>query len=202
MNLENILITGSSGLVGAPLVTKLLNKSNLIVGIDPVINSECNENYKHILIPLNSVEDVTNLLEKYDITKIGDVKDEDVEETENTDETYSPIIKECLGELVEDVKASNNLIDSPVRLVAGEGGLDFNLERILKAQNPDFEGSKKILEINTNHDLIKKLPALPSETQKSLCRVLFEQARILDGEMPSDSMQFSKDLITISLKLA
>ena len=70
MNLENILITGSSGLVGAPLVTKLLNKSNLIVGLDPVINAECNENYKHISIPLNSVEDVTNLLEKYDITKI------------------------------------------------------------------------------------------------------------------------------------
>ena len=139
--------------------------------------------------------------EKYDITKLGDVKEEDVEETKNTDETYSPIIKECLGEMVEDVKASNNLVDSPVRLVAGEGGLDFNLERILKAQNPDFEGSKKILEINTNHDLIKKLPALPSETQKSLCRVLFEQARILDGEMPSDSLQFSKDLITIGLKL-
>ena len=139
--------------------------------------------------------------EKYDITKLGDVKEEDVEETKNTDETYSPIIKECLGEMVEDVKASNNLVDSPVRLVAGEGGLDFNLERILKAQNPDFEGSKKILEINTNHDLIKKLPALPSETQKSLCRVLFEQARILDGELPSDSLQFSKDLITIGLKL-
>ena len=140
--------------------------------------------------------------EKYDIAKLGEVKDGDVEETENADETYSPIIKECLGEMVEDVKASNNLVDSPVRLVAGEGGLDFNLERILKAQNPDFEGSKKILEINTNHELIKKLPALPSETQKSLCRVLFEQARILDGEMPSDSLQFSRDLVTIGLKLA
>ena len=70
MNLENILITGSSGLVGAPLVTKLLKKSNLIVGIDPVVNAECNENYKHISIPLNSVEDVANLLKKYDITKI------------------------------------------------------------------------------------------------------------------------------------
>ena len=50
MNLENILITGSSGLVGAPLVTKLLNKSNLIVGIDPVINAECNKNYKPYVI--------------------------------------------------------------------------------------------------------------------------------------------------------
>ena len=81
--------------------------------------------------------------EKYDISKLGEVKDEDGEDNENTDEVYSPIIKECLGDLVEDVKASKNLIDSPVRLVAGEGGLDFNLERILKAQNPEFEGSKK-----------------------------------------------------------
>ncbi len=70
MNLENILITGSSGLVGAPLVTKLVNNSNLIIGLDPVINAECNKNYKHISIPLKSVEDVTNLLKKYDITKI------------------------------------------------------------------------------------------------------------------------------------
>jgi len=139
--------------------------------------------------------------EKYDIAKLGDVKDEDVEATESNDETYTPIIKECLGDLVEDVKTSKNLVDSPVRLVAGEGGLDFNLERILKAQNPDFEGSKKILEINSNHELIKKLPTLTSELQKSLSRVLFEQARILDGEMPSDSQQFSKDLIAIGLKL-
>ena len=139
--------------------------------------------------------------EKYDISKLGEVKDEDGEDNENTDEVYSPIIKECLGDLVEDVKASKNLIDSPVRLVAGEGGLDFNLERILKAQNPEFEGSKKVLEINLTHKLIKKLPALSSETQKSLCRVLFEQARILDGEMPSNSLQFSKDLIALGLKI-
>ena len=139
--------------------------------------------------------------EKYDISKLGEVKDEDGEDNENTDEVYSPIVKECLGDLVEDVKASKNLIDSPVRLVAGEGGLDFNLERILKAQNPEFEGSKKVLEINLTHKLIKKLPALSSETQKSLCRVLFEQARILDGGMPSNSLQFSKDLIALGLKV-
>lgn len=139
--------------------------------------------------------------EKYDISKLGEVKDADGVDNESTDEVYSPIIKECLGDLVEDVKASKNLIDSPVRLVAGDGGLDFNLERILKAQNPEFEGSKKVLEINLRHELIKKLPALSSETQKSLCRVLFEQARILDGEMPSNSLQFSKDLITLGLKV-
>ena len=70
MNLANILITGSSGLVGAPLVTKLLKKSNLIVGIDPVINSESNKKYKHISIFLKSVKEIVGLLKKYDITKI------------------------------------------------------------------------------------------------------------------------------------
>jgi len=99
------------------------------------------------------------------------------------------------------VKSTNLLVESPVRLVAGEGGLDFNLERILKAQNPDFEGGKKILEINTDHDLVKKIPKLSTELQKAVSRVLFEQARVLDGEMPSDPQQFSKDLIAIGSAL-
>ena len=70
MNLENVLITGSSGLVGAPLVTKLLNKSNLIVGLDPVNNLESDEKYKHISNPLQSIEDFESILKEYDITKI------------------------------------------------------------------------------------------------------------------------------------
>ena len=53
-----------------------------------------------------------------------------------------------MGDLIQDVTISSNLVDSPVRLIAGEGGLDFNLERILKAQGQDFEGSKKVIEIN------------------------------------------------------
>ena len=70
MNLENILITGSSGLVGAPLVTKLLNKSNLIIGLDPVNNLENDEKYKHISNPLKSIDDFASILKEYDITKI------------------------------------------------------------------------------------------------------------------------------------
>ena len=104
-----------------------------------------------------------------------------------------------MEELVADVVESSSLVDSPVRLVAGDGGLDFNLERILKAQNPDYEGTKKVLEINTGHELIKKLPKKSIEVQKALSRVLFEQARILDGEMPSDAQKFSEDLIIVSL---
>ena len=138
--------------------------------------------------------------DKYDLSELSDDRTED--QPEGTDaNAISALIKECLGDLVEDVKATSSLVESPVRLIAGDGGLDFNLERIMKAQNPEFEGSKKILEVNCNHELIKRIPDLSSKLQKAISRVMFEQARVLDGEMPSDPQQFGKDLITISSAL-
>ena len=134
--------------------------------------------------------------DKYDLAELSDESIEPKAESEETNVVLA-LIKDCLGELVEDVISTSSLVESPVRLVAGEGGLDFNLERILKAQNSDFEGSKKLLEVNCDHSLVQKLPSLTGDLQKSLSRVLFEQARVLDGEMPSDSQQFSKDLIAI-----
>ena len=138
--------------------------------------------------------------DKYDLSELSDESQEDNDKIQETD-TVAALIKDCLGDLVEDVKPTTSLVESPVRLVAGEGGLDFNLERILKAQNADFEGGKKILEVNCNHELVKKIPDLSEELQKSVSRVLFEQARLLDGEMPSDPQQFSKDLILIGSAL-
>ena len=138
--------------------------------------------------------------DKYDLSELSDDRTED--QPEGTDaNAISALIKECLGDLVEDVKATSSLVESPVRLIAGDGGLDFNLERIMKAQNPEFESSKKILEVNCNHELIKRIPDLSSKLQKAISRVMFEQARVLDGEMPSDPQQFGKDLITISSAL-
>ena len=138
--------------------------------------------------------------DKYDLSKIGENDEETTDGLDETD-TITTLMKERLGDVVEDVRATKSLVDSPVRLTASEGGFDFNLERILKAQNPDFEVSKKILEINPNHELIKKIPNLSSDLQISVCRLLVEQARILDGEMPSDPRQFSQDLILISQSL-
>ena len=138
--------------------------------------------------------------DKYDLSKIGENDEKTTDGPDETD-TITTLMKERLGDVVEDVRATKSLVDSPVRLTASEGGFDFNLERILKAQNPDFEVSKKILEINPNHELIKKIPNLSSDLQISVCRLLVEQARILDGEMPSDPRQFSQDLILISQSL-
>lgn len=138
--------------------------------------------------------------DKYDLAALSEEQSEDKADDEAKN-TITTLIKDCLGDLVEDVKSTSELVESPVRLVAGEGGLDFNLERIMKAQNPEFESSTKILEVNCNHELVKKVPDLSVELQKAISRMLFEQARVLDGEMPSDPQQFSKDLIAIGSSL-
>ena len=134
----------------------------------------------------------------YDLTEVGSKESKTPKKSKAAKGTIE-LIKSHIEELVADVVESTSLVDSPVRLIASEGGLDFNLERILKAQNPEYEGTKKVLEINTSHALIKKLPKKSTKVQKALSRVLFEQARILDGEMPSDAQKFSEDLIIVSL---
>jgi len=139
--------------------------------------------------------------DKYDIDTVGTSKTKRKKSKPKNSDVCIALIKDCLEDKVENAIASTTLIDSPVRLVAGEGGLDFNLERILKAQNPEFETSKKVLEVNVGHDLIQKLPKLSLDLQKALCRVLFEQARIQDGEMPSSTQQFSQDIIQLGLEL-
>ena len=139
--------------------------------------------------------------DKYDLSGVGKVDDKEPEVPEKASNELLELIKNALNDKVEDVKISSNLKESPVRLVAGQAGLDYNLERILKAQNPTFEASKKILEVNLDHPLIQKMVGLDIILADNLSRVLFEQARIADGEMPSDPYKFSQDLFEMALKL-
>ena len=143
---------------------------------------------------------VSIVRDKYDIEGIGKSDGAESKEEKANESEIIAIFKAHLGESVEDVKASSTLKQSAVRLIAGTTGLDYNMERILKAQNPDFEGSKKVLEVNMGHELILKLRGnRDDETKASLCRVLLEQAKITDGELPADTQQFSADIMTLAL---
>lgn len=145
---------------------------------------------------------VSIVRDKYDIEGVGKSNEAESKEEKADESEVIAIFKAHLGESVEDVKASSTLKQSAVRLIAGTTGLDYNMERILKAQNPDFEGSKKVLEVNMGHELILKLPGHGDyETKAALCRVLLEQAKITDGELPADAQQFSADIMTLSLAI-
>ncbi len=104
-------------------------------------------------------------------------------------------VKATLGERVSDVRASQRLTDSAACLVAGGSGPDRELERLLARQNRGV-GAKPILEINTRHPLVKaisdaKLGARDADVA-DISEFLFDQALILDGEVPIDPAAFAK----------
>lgn len=110
--------------------------------------------------------------------------------------------KVTLGERVKDVRPSERLTDSPVCLVADEGDMDINLERLLK-QHKQLGGrdlSPRILEINPDHGLIAKLAKLAEDKNAKdpalddAAFLLLDQARILEGEPVIDAQAFSKRL--------
>ena len=109
------------------------------------------------------------------------------------------LFKLTLKDAVKDVRASERLTDSPVCLVADEGDMDMHLERLLRQHKQLDRGLKRILEINPRHPLIKRL-ALDVSKKGASARIedyaylLLDQARIVEGETPSDPAAFSRRL--------
>ena len=70
-------------------------------------------------------------------------------------------IKDVLGDKVVKVVVSNRIVDSPCCLVTSAYGYSANMERIMKAQMINSGGtnmsSKKTMEINASHSIIKRL---------------------------------------------
>merc|ERR1711865_219206 len=112
-------------------------------------------------------------------TKEGMTLDDDedekkkFEEAKAANEGLTKLIKEVLEDKVEKVVVSNRIEDSPCVLVTGEYGYSANMERIMKAQalrdssSSSMMTSKKTMEINPFHAIIKKLRE-QSEADKSL----------------------------------
>jgi molecular chaperone HtpG len=103
-------------------------------------------------------------------------------------------VKGALGDRVSDVRASQRLTDSPACLVAGGGGFDRELTRLLARQNRSAL-AKPILELNMRHAIVKAIAGAKEsgrdEELADLAQLLFDQARILDGEVPDDPAAFA-----------
>jgi molecular chaperone HtpG len=95
------------------------------------------------------------------------------------------------------VRASQRLTDSPACLVAGGHGPDRELERLLARQNR-AAGAKPILELNMRHPLLKALARAKADAREDettdLSVLLFDEAKILDGEVPDDPAAFAARL--------
>ena len=82
---------------------------------------------------------------------------------EQKHEQLLSLFKDTLFPKVEDVIVSTRLTQSPACIVSTKNGWTPNMERIMKAQAlggegyKNYIGNQKIMEINPNHPIIKKI---------------------------------------------
>ncbi|MBF0216586.1 MAG: molecular chaperone HtpG [Candidatus Omnitrophica bacterium] len=104
------------------------------------------------------------------------------------------LFKDVLKGKVQDVVISKRLVDSPVTLVTAKDGMDREMEKMLKAMNRggDIPASKRVMEVNAEHPLIKNLSRLymgdSSSPLVKKCMVqLYEGALLIEGSLPSSA---------------
>ena len=126
-----------------------------------------------------------------------DAKEEPPSQTDEAVTNFVAFIKETLGEAVSDVRASDRLTDSRVCLVAPETGLDRQLEKLLAGAGRLKVTAKPILEINPRHAIVVALASLGEDDlafKQDAAHLLFDEARVLEGERPADARMFSDRL--------
>ncbi len=124
-----------------------------------------------------------------------DVRDADIA-------TLIALLKQTLESDVKDVRLSDRLTESAVCLVADEGDLDMRLERMLKAHGQLQDSSKRIMEINGNHALIRGLAAQAKESgaddrMSDIAHLLYDQACILEGDPVKSPSDFARRLSNV-----
>jgi molecular chaperone HtpG len=106
-------------------------------------------------------------------------------------------IEERLKESVRAVRFSTRLSESPAVLVSEGGGVSANMERILRAARQDVPAEKRVLELNPDHALVKKLLELHAADPRAervgdLTELLHGQALLAEGSPLPDPGRFSK----------
>ncbi|MEC9398414.1 MAG: molecular chaperone HtpG, partial [Myxococcota bacterium] len=140
--------------------------------------------------------------------ELGD--DEESEEKEAKAKEFASLTErftQVLDSRVQEVRVSERLEDSPVCLVIPEGGMHAHIERLLRAQDQDVPATRRILEVNPNHNLIKHLHELQSrdneaERVSDWIELLYDQALVAEGSPVENPGQFAKRLTTLMEKAA
>jgi molecular chaperone HtpG len=106
-------------------------------------------------------------------------------------------LKESLADMVEDVKISTRLVDSPACFVQKGEPISPQMRNFFRSMGQEVPEEKKVLEVNPAHPLIKKIAA---ETEKGnadiaeWANVLMGLASICEGEPLEDGRKFTRIL--------
>jgi len=129
-----------------------------------------------------------------DLSGIGENAEEEKKDQEEKAKAAEPAvekIRESLGDRVKEVRVTDRLTESPACLVSDQFDMSSNMERILKQAGQNVPDTKPILEINPDHELIKRLARMRSKEKiMDFSSILFDQAVLAEGALPEDPAGF------------
>ena len=119
---------------------------------------------------------------------LGQLQDEDEKKAaEAAASAFGAVLerlKTALQDKAKDVRVTTRLVDSPACLVVEDHDHSTQLARMLKQAGQAAPEVKPILEVNTEHALVRKLET--SGDFDDLAHILFDQALLAEGGLPED----------------
>lgn len=141
-----------------------------------------------------------------------DLEDEEFKEEKKKNEDLAKSnegllkdMKELLDGKVVDVRLSNRLKSGAVCLVADAAGPSLAMEQAFAAADNPMLKARRILEINPQHQLFTKLQGIHEAGKdtpefKDYCKMLYDQALLLEGIMPDDPAAFANKVAEMMAK--
>jgi len=131
--------------------------------------------------------------------KAGELSDE---KGESLHKPLYERIQMALGERVKAVRASQRLTDSAACLVLEDEQMAVHLQKLLKQVGHEVPDVQPVLEINTDHPLVRRLEhdAAGSEFDE-LALLLFEQAYLSEGGQLEDPAGFVRRMNRLMLSV-
>lgn len=173
-------------------------------------NSPLLELYKkkgiEVLILDDDIDEIVfSTIEKYGETDLKavskaatseDFKDDAPPEQADAIKPLLEKIKATLGDRVKDVRASVRLADSPSCIVSDEEEPSMQMQQMLRAMGQtEMPVAKPTLEINPDHEIVKRLLARPDDAMtQDAAWLLLDQALLLEGVQLQDPASFVQRL--------
>ncbi|MDR1811893.1 MAG: molecular chaperone HtpG [Candidatus Fibromonas sp.] len=136
---------------------------------------------------------------KFHDVALGDLEFEKTKEEESAEneskktfEKLCETLQKVLSEDVSEVRVTSRLKDSPCMLVRATGGMGAHMEKLMALQGMEIPKTKRILEINPEHEICKSLlkKAEAGEDLGSYPVVLYGQALLAEGSVLPDPAAF------------
>lgn len=196
---------------GQEKIYYLIGESPELVSRSPLLESFRKEGTEILLLSDNIDEWLMSNFTEFegkqfqDIAR-GDLSEgtdaEDKKDEGDSDSSLVGRVKTLLEGQVSEVRASKRLVDSPSCLVLNQFDMGAQMRRIMEASGQQMPETKPVLEINLEHPLVERMDKESDEDRfGDFAQILFDQAKLGNGETPSDPTAYVQRINKLLLEL-